>query len=142
MPDTENEELIAEAQSMVGDVPEQVEAIVLSMIFQRHYIQPSGDVDNNDECVCGGWSSGAMEPGWDDHLGEVAVEAGFRLASRPPVPLTPHPALEDLERAIHAGMAPNLMTIAGAIGSQEHYNEFLRGIAVSVAALLKGGSDA
>ena len=136
MPDTENEELIAEAQSMVGDVPEQVEAIVLSMIFQRHY------VDNNDECVCGGWSSGAMEPGWDDHLGEVAVEAGFRLASRPPVPVTPHPALEDLERAIHAGMAPNWVTIFKAIGSQEHYNEFLHDIAVSVAALLKGDSDA
>ena len=79
---SEHDELIAEAISMVGDSnSEHLDAVVLSLIFQKHYLDPESvkqSPDNLSSCICGGWSEGEMEPGWDDHLGEVAVEAGFR----------------------------------------------------------------
>lgn len=76
------EEMLAEARSMYDE--RYAEATVLSMIFQRHYLDfesAKESPDNLSSCICGGWSEGSMEPGWDDHLGEVAVEAGFHFAT-------------------------------------------------------------
>jgi hypothetical protein len=40
----------------------------------KHHIDPSQtDADGHDYCVCGGWASGEMSEGWDDHLAEVAL---------------------------------------------------------------------
>lgn len=74
-----------EAREMLGDNArrEDVEATTLSLIFQKHYLDPDSarrSPDNLSECVCGEWSEGEMEPGWDDHLAEVAIAAGFRRA--------------------------------------------------------------
>jgi hypothetical protein len=43
---------------------------------------------------------------------------------------------ETIERAAHRGLAPWYMSIATAMGSQEHYNEFLAAIADAVLAVL------
>lgn len=88
-----------EALALIGNATEdQKQEMILSVIFQRHYIQPiPGNVDDFSECVCGGWSEGAMEPGWDDHLAEVAIAAGFRR----PV-LLPKEALEQVDYAADA----------------------------------------
>jgi len=77
-----------EAREMLGQSahPDDMEAAVLSLTFQRHYIDTLSarlSPDNHSSCICGEWSEGEMEPGWDDHLAEVAVTAGFR---RSPVP--------------------------------------------------------
>ena len=40
-----------------------------------HHIDPERtDADRNDICVCGGWSSGPMNPGWDDHLVDAVMK--------------------------------------------------------------------
>lgn len=77
--------LTKEARTALGESNQTgVEAYVLSLIFQQHYLDPESvkqSPDNFSSCICGGWSEGSMEPGWDDHLAEVAIESGFRLSA-------------------------------------------------------------
>ena len=54
-----------------------------SLLLQEHYLDSESakqSPDNFSECVCGGWSEGSMEPGWDDHLIDVLWDAGWRPA--------------------------------------------------------------
>jgi hypothetical protein len=58
---------------------EMKEAAALLLI--EHHIDPESaqrSPDNLSSCVCGGWSEGEMEPGWDDHLVDVLWDAGWR----------------------------------------------------------------
>jgi len=60
----------------------------LATLFLAHYLDPASaerSPDNFSSCVCGEWSEGEMEPGWDDHLADVAVDAGFHMTPTPQV---------------------------------------------------------
>ena len=60
----------------------------LATLFLAHYLDPASaerSPDNFSSCVCGEWSEGEMEPGWDDHLADVAVDAGFHMTPTPDV---------------------------------------------------------
>lgn len=63
-------------------------------LMSAHSIDPASAAqspDNFSSCVCGRWSEGSMEPGWDDHLAEELFDAGF-LARRPARPKDQEPA--------------------------------------------------
>jgi hypothetical protein len=90
---TTTEDAMRDARECLGEdaALADVEAFALSVIFQCHYLDPKSaqeSPDNFSSCICGEWSEGSMEPGWDDHLAEVAIGAGFRLY-RPDRPTEP-----------------------------------------------------
>lgn len=60
--------------ALAGD--DYLERTALSFLFQQHYLTTES---GHSECVCGEWGEGEMEPGWDDHLADVAIDAGFTL---------------------------------------------------------------
>lgn len=57
-----------------------------SLMLQEHYLNPdpaSLTPDNNSSCVCGRWTEGSPEEGWDDHLIDVLWDAGWRPPAAP-----------------------------------------------------------
>lgn len=55
--------------------------------------------------------------------------------SRPAVAARPLPDRETVELTVHQTLAPNWMSVISALGSQEHYNEFLSDLADAVLSL-------
>lgn len=103
-----------------------------ALLLLAHYIDPESakqSPDNLSSCICGDWSEGEMEPGWDDHLMEVLWDAGWRPTA--PRPAQPRPVAHR-RRSFRDTAAAQVLTIAGLV-------LLAVGIAASAAWLMTGG---
>jgi hypothetical protein len=66
-----------EEQAMSADRPytdADVELVAL-VTAAHHIVTGQTDADGNNPCACGQWWDNADEPGWDEHIAEVALDA-------------------------------------------------------------------
>ena len=79
-------------------------------------------------------TTGGHWAGWPDSQQEDALQdfiAGWDAA----VAARPLPDRETVELTVHQTLAPNWMSVISALGSQEHYNEFLNDLATAILSL-------